>query len=50
MRHSSCGFHYYLDDQVDIWGRVGDGEDGGSGQGGLIHMWCVRFQEVFILF
>lgn len=50
MIHRSCGFHYYLDDQVDIWGRVGDGEDGRSGQGGMIHIWSVRFQEVFILF
>lgn len=50
MIHRCCGFHYYLDDQVDIWGWVGDGEDGRSGQGGMIHIWSVRFQEVFILF
>lgn len=48
--HRCCGFHYYLDDQVDIWGRVGDGEDRRSGQGGLINMWHVRFQEIFKLF
>lgn len=44
------GFHFYLDDQVDVWGRVGDGEDGGSGLCGLIHMWSVSSQEVFKLF
>lgn len=43
-------FHYYLDYQVDIWGRIGDGEDGRPSQGGLIHMRSVRFQEVFKLF
>lgn len=40
---------YYLDDQVDVWGRVGDGEDGRSGQRGLIRVRSVRFQEVFKL-
>lgn len=42
--------HYYLDDQVNIWRRVGDGKDARSGQGGIIRMWSVRFQEAFKLF
>ena len=42
--------HCYLDDQVDIWGGVGDGEDGRSGQGGVIHMWRVNFQVVLKMF
>lgn len=32
----------YLDDQVDIWWRISDGEDGRSGQSGLVDMRCVR--------
>lgn len=39
----------YLDDQVNIWRGVGDGKDGGPGQGGGIHVRSVRLQESFKL-
>lgn len=39
-------FHPYLDDQVDVWRRVRDGEDAGSGQRGRSRMRRVRLQEV----
>lgn len=39
----------YLDDQVNIWRGVGDGKDGGPGQGGGIHVRSVRLQERFKL-
>lgn len=41
---------FYLDDQVDIWRRVGDGEDRRSGQCRLVHVWSVRLQDVFQMF
>lgn len=46
---SSSDVATHLDDQVNIWRRVGDGEDGGPGQGGGIHVRRVRFQEIFKL-
>lgn len=39
----------YLDDQVDVWGGVCDGEDGCSGEGGVVRLWRVGFQEPFKL-
>lgn len=51
--NSRCHFFLdvaiYLDDQVNIWRGVGDGKDGGPGQGGGIHVRGVRFEEIFKL-